>query len=216
VILADEHGVVLEGMRLLLTRSMKYEIAGMAASGEEAVAMACYLKPKVVVLDAMLPGLDGAEVIARIKAEDENIGVVAVSVRGDGVSMCAILSAGADAYVLKESLFQELEIAIDQVAQGGFFLGAGLDARSRGIGAPGSVRRPPAGPCAFPLSFRELDVLDLILQGYDRETITRRLGLDRHGVNAYLKRIERKTGIKNAAELLGFAMSLRESNERFG
>lgn len=210
IILAEDHGVVLEGMRLLLMRSMKYEVLGQAMDGEELIALVNYCHPRIVVLDTALPGVGSAELIHEIKGDSERAGVIMLTMRGEFSAMRQLLAMGADAYVMKDSLFQDLEIAIDQVAMGGFFLSAGLEAVLRVPRGQGIFRRFPNGGVSFPLSFREIEVLRLLSQGCGPETISQRLGLNLRGVNGYRQRIARKTGLNDAQELLEFALSLKQ------
>jgi DNA-binding NarL/FixJ family response regulator len=208
LLLVDDHAIVREGLLSLLSREGKYDVAGEAASGGEAVALAEALRPQLMILDMGLPDMDGAAVIGRVKEKGLAVKVVALSMHNDLDTVRHALAAGADAYVLKDALFHELETAIDRVMQGGFYLGQAVQALLRLDGGKQEAARLAGADIVRLLSERELSVLRMIGEGAGRREIAASLGVSAYTVDTYRHRIMAKAGAETAADLLRLALAL--------
>lgn len=126
--LADDHVVVRQGLRLLLQTDPVLSVVGEAANGLEAMAMVKRLKPHVLVLDLMMPALDGLEVTRRLARLKLGTRIIILTMYGDAAFLLDALKAGAAGYVVKESCGTELLRAIHEVAAGRRYLSPSLDA----------------------------------------------------------------------------------------
>lgn len=118
VLVADDHQIIRDGLRLLFAQSSELEIVGEAADGEQAVALADQLRPDVVVMDVSMPRLSGAEATRTILGKHPHIKVVALSMHNDPYFIENMQDAGASGYVLKENAFETLLSAIQSVLGG--------------------------------------------------------------------------------------------------
>src|SRR5262249_31646073 len=122
LLLADDHAVVREGLKALLASEPDFEVVGEAADGLTALDLATRLKPDVVVVDVSMPGLNGAQVTARLRETDPECKVLALTVHEDRGYLRMLLEAGAAGYVLKRAASEELVRAVRTVAAGGTYL----------------------------------------------------------------------------------------------
>jgi chemotaxis response regulator CheB len=121
VLLADDHRIMLDGLRALLAAEPDIEVVGEAEDGEAAVLLARRVKPDVVVMDVGMPHLDGIEATRCIRAQNPDTRVVILSARTDPAAARRVLEAGATGYVCKEAAFSEVAIAVRAVARGTSF-----------------------------------------------------------------------------------------------
>jgi len=192
IVLADDHRVMRQGLISLLNSVPGYRVVAEAGDGEEAVALTLAERPQVLVVDVTMPTLGGAEVTKRVKSALPNLRVIALSMHDEPFTVSALLRAGADGYVLKDSGYEELEAAL---MADGLYLGKGVSCRFHSDGTR----------LEGPLSQRELAVLDLIAEGHSRGNIAEALGISVSTVDTYRKRIQAKTGAKSTAELVRLA-----------
>jgi two-component system, NarL family, response regulator NreC len=118
ILIADDHGIVREGLRLKLQQKPEYEVIGEAVDGREAVRLAKDLNPDVVIMDIGMPNLNGIQATALILKQNPRIAVIILSMYGDETYLSRILSAGAKGYLLKDSAHEELHRALQAVLQG--------------------------------------------------------------------------------------------------
>lgn len=173
VLVVDDHELFLEGLALLVGTVPSCRVVGVAHDGAQAVAMARELRPQVVLMDARLPGLSGAEATARIVADRPGTAVVIVSMFADDDSVFRALRAGARGYVLKGASKAELGRAIEAAANGEAFFGHAVVERFRHFFAafPGAGFAVP-----FPeLTPREREVLTLVARDLHNLEIARLL-----------------------------------------
>ena len=192
VVIADDHGVVRQGLAQLLSTFTEIELAGQAADGDEAVALCSSERPDVVLMDLEMPGVDGIEATRRIKAELPDIAVVVLTSFSDRERILQAIDAGAAGYLLKDVEPAELVKAIESAARGD----APLDPRAARtiLGA-----RRAAAPAAE-LSDREREVLTLVAEGLPNKLIARRLEISEKTVKAHLTSVFKQIGVTDRTQ----------------
>lgn len=202
VVLADDHPIVRDGLRLLLDAQHDMRVVGEAADGEEAWHAACDLEPDVIVVDVSMPVLNGAEAVRRIRRDRPGVKVLALTFHEERVYLTELLDAGAAGYVLKRAAPAELVDAVRTVAAGGNYVdpnltGTLLDAfLHRELGAPATGQ---------PLSEREREVLSRIAQGFTNKEIAGELGISVKTVETYKARFGEKLGLRSRVEIVRYA-----------
>ena len=198
VLIADDHPLFRRGLAALLESVPDMELAGEAASGEEAVELARSAHPNVVVMDIGMPGLGGIEATRRIVETTDDVRVLVMTMHEEDDAVVAALQAGALGYQLKGAAGAETLRAIRAVANGEAILGPELGARLQGyLAAPRAA--DPAD--AFPqLTGRELAVLELIADRRTNAEIAATLFLSQKTVRNYVSGILAKLGVADRAE----------------
>ena len=206
VLLADDHAVLRAGLRLLLDAQADMEVVGEASTGEQAVTQAEELTPDVVLLDITMSGPDGLDAVRKIKQDNPEIKVLALTMHDDESYLRQVLKGGGSGYVLKRAADTELLSAIRAVHEGGMYLhpahahmlleGARGDEEPTGAKTGKRVR----------LSNREQQVLKLVAFGYTNRQIADKLELSVKTVEEYRARMQRKLEIKGRAELVRYAL----------
>jgi DNA-binding NarL/FixJ family response regulator len=186
--IADDHPIFRFGMRTLLSATPDTTVAGEATTGDEALALADAQAPDVMLMDIHMPGLNGIEATARIRARHPRIAVLVVTMLDDD-SVFAAMRAGARGYILKGAEPEETLRAIRAVAHGEAVFGAGVADRLMSYFAHPPVR-PAGAAAALPeLTEREREVLALIAQGLTNAAIAERLVLSPKTVRNYISDI---------------------------
>lgn len=200
ILLADDHAVVRQGFRMILSAQPDMEIVGEAGNGREAVEMAAELKPDVAVMDVAMPELNGIEATRRIAAANPATRVLALSMHKDSVYVREILRAGARGYLLKDAIDSDLLAAVRAVARGeGYLSPAVSDAVLT------DYRKHVTDPLDL-LSTREREVLQLIAEGKTNKEIAGLLKLSVYTVDAHRSRIMEKLNLHSTGELVRFAV----------
>jgi DNA-binding NarL/FixJ family response regulator len=208
VVLADDHKIMRDGLKSMLVRQMDIEVVGEAETGREAIDKARELSPDVVVMDIGMRELNGIDATKIMTRDLPSVRVVALSMHSDRRYVSEMLAAGAAAYLLKDSAFDELTVAIRAVAAGRTYLSAGItgggveDYLRRLSGSEGSV----APAAARGLSAREREVLQLIAEGLSTKEIAAKLHLSVKTVETHRRQMMDKLGIFNIAGLIKFAV----------
>ncbi len=205
VFLADDHGVVREGLRLLLESQQDITVVGESADGLEAVRDTLRLRPDVVVLDIAMPGLNGIEAARQIHIELPECKAIMLSMYVSNEHVYRALEAGARGYVVKESAGEELIQAIRTVYVGERHLSPRI---SEELIVDYLQQRSGAGdedPMAE-LSPREREILPLVAEGRSSIEIGELLALSPKTVETYRSRMMHKLGMSNLAELIKFAI----------
>ncbi|WP_147651982.1 response regulator transcription factor [Vulcaniibacterium gelatinicum] len=197
LLIADDHPIVCEGLRLLFEAQSDLRVVGTAGDGPTAVAEAERLRPDVVVMDFNMPGLDGIEACRRIRAALPGTRVLMLSMHGSSEHVFRALQAGADGYVLKESVAGEVVAAVRTVFAGRRYLGRGLEWRIEEKHGESPLDR---------LSPRERQVLQLLAAGRSNPEIATLLSLSVKSVETYRSRLLAKLGIESLAGLVRFAI----------
>ncbi len=200
ILVADDHALFRDGLRALFLSLPDTEVAGEAATGEEAVARAAELGPDVVLMDIQMPGMNGIEATRTIVRDSPHIGVVVVTMFEDDDSVFAAMRAGARGYVLKGADQDEILKVIRAVASGEAHFGPEIARRLMGFF---SAPRPTAPAEAFPeLTAREREVLDLIAKGRTNQEIAKELYLSPKTVRNHISNIFTKLQVADRAQAI--------------
>ena len=213
VLLADDHKVVRDGLRLLIDGQRDMRVVGEAGDGKEALEKARELKPDVVVMDLSMPELNGLQATERLKAERSQVKVLALTVHEDASYLLQLCKAGAAGYVLKRSAGDDLIRAIRAVAAGGLHFDPALASKAlagRVGDAPGKGGLPTGD-----LSEREKEVLILLAWGYSNKEIAGDLRLSIKTVETYRVRIGGKLGLRSRTEMVQYALRQGWLNEAY-
>lgn len=199
IVVADDHAVVREGLRALLSAVDGYELIGTASTGSEAVRAAVTLHPDVLVMDIQMPGISGIEATREITRAAPSVRVLMLTMFDDDESVFAAMRAGALGYVLKGAPPDNMIRAISVVAGGEAIFGAGV--ASRALSYFSSARA--ADRTVFPeLTPREREVLTWIASGLSNSAIASRLGLAPHTVGNHISSIFAKLQVASRAEAI--------------
>jgi DNA-binding NarL/FixJ family response regulator len=198
VLITDDHPVVREGLEFMLGLNPEIELVGTAGDGEETMRYIPVLSPDVVLMDMRLPGQDGVEVTASIKAKYEAIKVLILTAEADGETLRRALAAGADGFLLKTARPTELANAILEVAAGRSVVAPSL------TGALFAAARG-GGPPASPLSDREQQVLQLLADGQTNKEIAAALFVSEATVKTHVENILRKLGVADRTQAVAEA-----------
>lgn len=200
VLIADDHALVRAGVRGLLAGAAELEVVGEAADGTEALRLARELQPQVLVLDLNMPGLDGFEVLRRVRAEVSGVRVLVLTLDDDPRSVQRAVRDGADGYVLKDAIAHDLISAVRRVAIGGGAFDGGAQAALRD-----AARGEHDDPLAR-LTAREREVLRRIAEGLANKEIAAALHIGVRTVETHRAHLLRKLAMRSTAELTRFAI----------
>jgi DNA-binding NarL/FixJ family response regulator len=201
VLLVDDHAVVRTGLRTFFDLLDDIEVVGEAADGSEGVAMARRLKPDVVLMDLLMPNMDGLTAIGRIKTEDPEIEVVAMTSFIEEEKVTAALEAGATGYLLKDAGADEVAAAIRAAVAGEMH----LDPQVTRLLAQ-RMRAKPAPDPVEPLTERERDVLRLVARGMSNKDIAYELGIAEGTARTYVSNILGKLGLTSRTQAALYAV----------
>jgi chemotaxis response regulator CheB/DNA-binding CsgD family transcriptional regulator len=201
VLLADDHRIVLDGLRALLRVEPDFHVVAQAESGRAAVHLAAQLSPDVVVMDIAMPDMNGIEATQRIKKSNPQTNIVALSARADDESALRILDAGALGFVGKDNAFGELATAIRTVLTSSPYLSPPIAAALERRGRDAS-----RGPLAPLLTLSERDIVQLTIAGKTAQQIAASLGFTSRFVETRLARTMKRLGITTLADLIRYGI----------
>ncbi len=202
VLIVDDHAVVRAGLRLLLDGEPDLEVVGEAGNGSEGIFAALALEPDVVLMDLVMPGLNGIEATRQLIEKRPAAKVLMLSMQDDASYVREAFAAGALGYVLKEAADSEVVTAVRQVAAGGQHLDPALGARL--AAADAVANRAQAGPS--PLSEREREVLSLLALGHTNQEIAKLLHISIRTAETHRAHIMQKLRASTRAELVRYAL----------
>lgn len=204
VLLADDHKIMRDGLRLLIEREPDMEVVGEAADGRRTVQLVRELSPDVVIMDVTMPHLNGLEATRQIVAEAPKVKVIALSMHSDRRFVAGMLRAGGSGYLLKDCAFEELVRAIRTVAANQTYLSPAIT----GIVVEDYVRHvSPRKLSAFSvLTPREREVLQLLAEGHTTREIASRLHTSVKTIETHRQHIMGKLGTSSVAELTKYAI----------
>jgi DNA-binding NarL/FixJ family response regulator len=192
VLITDDHGVVRQGLRMFLSLDPDVEVVGEAENGKEALNMARELHPDVILMDLLMPVMDGIEATEEIRAELPEVEIVALTSVLEDVSVTGAVKAGAIGYLLKDTQAEELHRAIKGAAEGRVQLAPEAAAKLM------REMRAPESPVA--LTQRETEVLKLLALGKANKQIARDLFVEEKTVKTHVSSILRKLGVKSRTQ----------------
>jgi DNA-binding NarL/FixJ family response regulator len=201
-LLADDHSIVRAGLRRIIEESGDIVVVAEAADGQEAIRQIHKVPPDVAVVDISMPGLDGLEVISRIRTTHPKLPVLVLTMHEEEQYVIRVFAAGANGYITKRSAPEQLVTAIRKVHAGGRYLSdsaAELLALHLAKGAPGRTLLDS-------LSNREVQVLRRLAMGQTTREIAESYNISTKTVDTYRFRLLRKLNLRNNAELSRFAI----------
>lgn len=205
ILLADDHHIVRMGLRALLEAEPGIEIVAEAADGLEAVRLTESLKPDVLVLDLMMPGLNGLEVTRKVSQVSAGTRVVILSVHANEAYVLEALRHGASGYLLKDTSTEELVYAIKKVAAGERYLSPPISERAIDAYLDKVLATAPQDPY-YSLTDRERQVLHLAAEGLNNTEIAARLSISPRTVESHRANLMHKLGLRSQTDLIRFAL----------
>ena len=192
ILITDDHGVVRQGLRMFLSLDPDLEVVGEASNGREALALARELRPDVVLMDLLMPVMDGIAATAAIRSELPEVEVIALTSVLEDTSVSGAVRAGAIGYLLKDTDAEELKRAIQAAAEGRVHLAPEAAARlMREVRAPESPEE---------LTEREAEVLRLVARGQANKQIASSLFVSEKTVKAHVSSILMKLGVQSRTQ----------------
>ncbi len=205
IVIVDNFAIIRDGLKLLLESETDFKVVGSAGNGFEAVNLVRELSPEIVLMDISMPELNGIEATSRIKAEFPEINVIMLSILGDSESIFRALKAGANGYLLKESVGQEVISAIRSVLAGHRYLSQKVDETVIDAYLNEKMEKNIESPLEL-LSQREREVLQLVAEGNGSKEIAEKLFISPKTVETYRSRIMKKLNLKDITALVRFAL----------
>jgi NarL family two-component system response regulator YdfI len=201
ILVADDHLIIRQGLRLILETEAGFELVGEAADGAEAVRLCAELHPAVVLMDLRMPGVDGLTAIERLQAEQPQVAVIILTTFNEDDLMLRGMQAGAKGYLLKDTDRETLFNSIRAAARGETLLKPEIMARlllkAGAVNTPANARTDLTG--------RELEVLKRVAQGERSKEIAIHLGISERTVKAHLAGIYNKLGVDSRAAAIAIA-----------
>lgn len=204
IVLADDHKIVRDSLRVLLESDTKYEIVGEASNGREAVELTEKIEPDIVIMDVGMPELNGIDATRIICKGDSGTKVVALSMHSDNQFVQQMLEAGASAYLLKDAVFNDLKQAIDKATLGKVYISDSANISHKSRLKP-KTSDEAADSIAL-LAPREREVLQLLAEGRTTKEIAADLELSPKTVETHRQRIMDKLNIRSIAGLTKYAL----------
>jgi DNA-binding NarL/FixJ family response regulator len=204
VLVADDHALMREGVRALLSATADIEVVGEAGDGQQAIDECRRLDPDIVLLDVAMPGLGGLEAAVAIRTGMPRTRVLVLSQYDDREYVSRFLKAGASGYVLKRAAGAELAAAIRAVSRGGLVLDPQVAREAFDARSPGS--KEPAPDPWETLTDREKQVLKLVAEGQSNKDVAQALGITVKTAMSHREHVMEKLGLHSRTELIRFAL----------
>jgi two-component system response regulator NreC len=205
-LIVDDHAIVREGVRMILSAHLDIQVIGEAGNGDQALSMSQSLHPDVVVMDISMPGMNGIEATQQIRQRLSDVNVLALTMHEDDHYVFQLLKAGAAGYVLKRAAATDLVDAVRAAARGEAFLYPSVAKTVvtdylRRLERGEAERKPYDG-----LTEREREVLSLIAEGHTNQEIAGRLFISIKTVQTHRAHIFEKLGLHDRTELVRYAI----------
>ncbi len=200
ILVADDHLIIRQGLRLILETEAEFELVGEAADGAEAVRLCAELRPEVVLMDLRMPGMDGLTAIERLRAEQPHVAVVILTTFNEDDLMMRGLRAGAKGYLLKDTDRETLFNTIRAASRGETLLKPEI--MKRVLAKAGEENSQGE---AAELTGREMEVLAGVAKGERSKEIALRLGISERTVKAHLANIYSRLGVDSRAAAIAVA-----------
>ncbi len=205
VFLADDHPIVLGGIKALINGDAGLEVVGEARDGRSALRLATELQPDIAVLDISMPGLNGVRLAEELREVCPKCKILALTVHEDRGYLRQLLEVGIAGYVLKRSAPEELIRAIKAVAAGGLYLDPAI--ASKAVGRNTQYANVSSSRDSDDLSEREIDVLRLTASGHSNKSVASLLMIGVKTVETYKARAMEKLGLRTRVELVRYVLS---------
>ena len=197
VLIADDHLVVRVGLKEMLDGEPDFEVVGEAANGMEAVDLADWRKPDVVLMDLRMPELDGAAAIARIKERNPRINALVLTTYESDADVVKAIENGATGYMLKDAPREDLLQAIRDAAEGKPLLAPTVTAR---------IMDRMREPAAETLTAREIEILELVAEGARNKEIAKELWITEMTIKTHMTHIFEKLGVNDRTAAVTVAL----------
>jgi len=209
IFIVDDHPIVRKGLAQLINQEPDMVICGEAENAQSALDLLKKIKPDLAIVDISLQGIDGIELIKKIKVRDANLPILVVSMHDESLFAERALRAGAKGYIMKQEAIEKMMEAIRRVIGGEVYVSERVSATivKKFIDGKAENTRSPMEV----LSNRELEVFQLIGQGFVTRQIAQELNVSIKTVESYRANIKEKLNLKNATELLRHAVHWVES-----
>ena len=195
VVIADDHQLIRQGLRLVLAAERDIQVVDVASNGREVMDAVAVSRPDVVVMDLKMPVMDGIEAAARIRASHPSTQVVMLSIHTDSAIVKKALDKGAAGYVTRQSTVGELAAAIRSASQGANYISKSIE----GPVAESGCLQDPGGAHLTP---RELEILLLIVKGTSNQQVSRKLGISINTVCNHRTSLMSKLDAHNLSDLM--------------
>jgi DNA-binding NarL/FixJ family response regulator len=205
ILLADDHTVIRQGLRLLLEREPAFRVVGEASDGRQAIALAEQLEPDVLVLDLAMPNLNGIEAARQIMASNPDIAIVILSMHSDESYVIRALKAGARAYLLKDSAEGDLIAAIHAITDGKSFFSPAIS-RILVEDYMRQLEQKHVEDTYELLTAREREILQLLAEGKTNKEVASMLNLSIYTVETHRTHVLQKLNLHNVPELILYAV----------
>lgn len=205
VLLADDHSIVREGLRIAIESTGQHVVIGEADNGARAVELACELKPDLLVMDIAMPEMNGIEAARKLLSMAPNkVKVLFLSMHADSEFVLEAFRTGASGYVTKASAMRELAAAMEAIASGRTYISPSIaDVVLTPIVRKSAEPAPPAGPHLTP---REREILKLLAEGLSAKECAARLGISNKTVHAFRGQLMDKLNLRSIPELTKYAI----------
>ena len=203
VYLADDHPIVLAGVKALVLEDDRFAVVGEAQDGPTTLEQVLRLQPDILILDISMPGMNGVEVAEAVLRERPSCKILTLTVHEDRGYLRQLLRMGVLGYLLKRSAAEELIRALTAIAAGGLYLDPAVAEMAVAQSEPRRVEGP-VGPVE--LSHREMDVLKLTASGHSNKSVAAELGIGVKSAETYKARAMEKLGFRTRVEVVRFAV----------
>ena len=204
IVIADDHTIVREGLKQILSAAPELAVAGEAQNGHEVMQRVRELDFDLLLLDMSMPGKSGTDLIKQVKSEKPKLRILVLSMHEEEQYAVRAIKAGASGYLTKESASAQLVSAIRKVAAGGAFISSAV-AEQLALGAMPGAEGPPHSA----LSDREFQVLKLLVSGKTVSEIAEGLNLSVKTISTHKTRLMQKMNISSQADLIRYALTHR-------
>jgi DNA-binding NarL/FixJ family response regulator len=194
VVIADDHGLMVEGTKQALEKAGGFEVVAEASNGAQVLPLVRRLQPDLVLLDLRMPQMDGLTCLTKIRQEFPEMKVAILSVSQDPEIIQTVLKRGANAYIVKTVDPEDLPAALRQAVDGKVFTAVGVSEE------PGALAAKEAG-----LTERELVIVRAVARGLSNEAIAKELWVAEQTVKFHLTNVYRKLGVSNRTEAARYA-----------
>ncbi|HEY7386976.1 MAG TPA: response regulator transcription factor [Bryobacteraceae bacterium] len=205
VLIADDHGIVRQGLRALLEKSPEISVVGEASDGREAVRLAAELRPNIVVMDIAMPLLNGVDATSQILGRDPDVKVIILSMHSDESYILRALSAGAKGYLLKDSAEGDILPAVETVAKGRPYFSPVIASTLLDEYLQ-TMKKNKVRDSFDLLTDREKEVLQLLAEGKSNKEVAALLNLSPYTIDSHRTSLMQKLNLHNTAEIVLYAV----------